>query len=71
MKIIGGIGIALFVLGASAMDSEGIGLVIAVAMMVAGMAMCTIFAGSIVDHDDEIDNLLRMEDDDKTFWNFK
>jgi hypothetical protein len=61
MGILGGVGILLFLVGAAAIDSEGIGLLIAIAMMVAGMALCTISIDSMVEPDDDVDDLIRKE----------
>ncbi|SDZ88434.1 hypothetical protein SAMN02745687_00941 [Lachnospiraceae bacterium NK3A20] len=71
MKVLGAVGVLLFFVGAAAIDSEGVGLAIAILMMVAGMALCTICGIAMTEPDDEIDNLLRTEDEDETFKNFK
>lgn len=62
MKVLGAVGVLLFFVGTASIDSEGIGLVIAIMMMVAGMALCTISLDSMVEPDDDVDKLIGEEE---------
>lgn len=69
MKALGIVGIAMVFIGAASMDSEGIGLVIAITLMVSGMAFCTICGIAMTEPDDDVDKLIgerkRMKIKDK------
>lgn len=66
MKALGIVGIAMVFIGAASMDSEGIGLVIAITLMVSGMAFCTICGIAMTEPDDDVDKLIRDSGHDES-----